>query len=487
MYMAMLKKQSLHLITVIIILFTTLGLYSQESVISIGENDLWNNVQITNLSLVEGKRGFLDLTNSDSEYKPDKFSDIILHLNKPEQYDSTGNYTFLNQVSYLNSYESMGGGSAYFDGSDPLIFEAGRNALFSPSTLWGDFSLEFRLLPATLKEGSTIILWKGLQKKENHLVAQEIRCTVSNRQLVWDFENFFMNPDNTLRRISLTGDKLIPGIWSHHMISFDSETGLLEYKINNVPADNTYTSKNERESLEFNVPLIGNQQSFPIELGENFSGLIDEFRISKKIIDSPVLHRFSTTGYLESEIIDFHTPNSLLKSIDTESSIPGNTSIRHQYAISNEKFELLGPNILWVDFEPSESLSKYGRFIKIRSQLFSETATEVAPVLSNIIIKYKEANAPSPPLNISVQKIENNVIISWDKSIDPEIIGYLVYYGEEPGKYFSIDSPIDSGLENSVILNGLSMNTHYYIAVTSYKSLQPRLESLFSREVSIIP
>lgn len=487
MYIVMLKKQSFHLITVIIILFTSLGLHSQESVISLGEDDLWNRVQITNLSLVEGKRGFLDLTNSDSEYIPDKFSDMILHLNKPEQYDSTGNYTFLNQGSYMHSEESMGGASAYFDGTDPLIIKPGLNALFSPSTLWGDFSIEFRLFPATLKEGSTIVLWKGLQKKQDHLVAQEIRCTVSNRQLVWDFENFFMNPDNSLTRISLIGDKLIPGVWSHHMISFDSETGLLEYRINNVPADNLYTSKNERESLEFNVPLIGNQQSFPIELGENFSGLIDEFRITKEIINFPVLHRFSTTGYIESEIFDFQTANSLLKTIETESFIPGNTSIRHQYAISNEKFELLGPDIFWIDFVPSELILKNGRFIKIRSQFFSEAATETAPILSNIKIKYKEADAPSPPLNISVKKIENNVLISWEKSIDPEILGYLVYYGEEPGKYFSIDSPIDSGLENSILLNGLSMNTHYYIAVTSYKSLQPRQESLFSREVSIIP
>lgn len=481
------KKQSFHLITVIVILFTVRGLHSQESDITLGEEDLWNTVQITNLSLIDGKRGFLDITNSHSEYIPDKHSDMILHLNKPELYDATGNYTFLNQVSYMKSVESMGGGAAYFDGSEPLLIEPGINALFSPSTLWGDFSLEFRLLPATLKEGSTIMLWKGLQKKENLLVAQEIRCTVSNRQLVWDFENFFMSPDNSLRRISLTGDKLIPGSWSHHMVSFDSETGLLEYKINNIPADNIYTSKNERESLEFNIPLIGNQQSFPIELGENFSGLIDEFRISKDVISDPALYRFSTTGYLESEILDLHAPDSFLKSIEAESSKPGNTSIRYQYAISNDKYELLGPDIHWEDFEPFKPIGKQGRYIKIRSQLFSEAATENAPTLSNIKVKYKEANAPYPPLNVSVEKTENDVKVSWDKSIDPEIKGYLIYYGEEPGKYFSIDSPIDARLENSIILKGLSENKHYYIAVTSYKSLQPRLESLFSQEISIIP
>jgi len=487
MYIRMVKKQILQLVTFIIILFAVTGLHSQESVISIGEDDLWNNVQITNLSLIEGMRGHLDLTNSDNEYKPDKSSDMILNLNRSDMYDSTGNYTIINQVSYIDKEGSLGGGAAFFDGSEPLIIESGRDALFSSSTLWGDFTIEFRLLPATLKEGSTVLLWKGLQMKEDYLMAQEIRCTVSKRQLVWDFENFFLNPDDSIKRISLTGDKLIPGIWTHHMITFDSTTGLLEYKINNIPADNIYTSKNGRESLEYNLPLIGNQQSFPIELGENFSGLIDEFRISKKIIQFPVLSKYTTAGYLETGIIDLKVPNSHLLEITSESSLPENTSIKYQYAVSNEKFVLINPDLVWTDFSPFSPIMKFGRFIKIRSQLYSETATGKAPVLSSINLIYKEAEAPSPPLNIKAEQIENGIKVSWDKSIDPEIEGYMVYYGEEPGKYFSEGSPIDSGRENSIILSRLISNKRYYISVISYKSLDPILESVFSREISIIP
>lgn len=481
------KKQILHLVSLIIILFAVTSLYSQESVILIGEDDLWKDVQITNLSISEGKRGFLDLTNSDNEYSPDISSDMILNLNQAELYDKTGNYTFLNQVSYIQKEGSIGGGAAFFDGSDPLIIESGIDSLFSPSSLWGDFTIEFRILPATLKEGSTVFLWKGLQMKGKYLMPQEVRCTISNRQLVWDFENFFLNPDNSIKRISLSGDKLIPDIWSHHMITFNSETGLLEYKINNIPSANIYTSKSGRESLEFNIPIIGNQQSFPIELGENFSGLLDEFRISKKVVQDPTLHSYTTTGYLETGIIDLKVPNSLLLEISSERSEPGNTTIIYQYSISSDKFELLKPDLLWMDFIPSTPLLKSGQFVKIRSQLFSETATELAPVLSNFIVKYKKAHAPTPPLNVQAERLDETIKISWDNSIDPEIKGYMVYYGEEPKKYFSTGSPIDSGLNNSIVLNGLSSNRRYYISVTSYKSLDPILESVFSREISIIP
>ncbi|MBI9099611.1 MAG: hypothetical protein JEY91_14120 [Spirochaetaceae bacterium] len=483
----MVKKQITHLATFIIILFYCSGLQAQESVIYLGEEDLWNNVQLTNLSLIEGKRGFLDITNSDNEYIADKFSDMILHLNNPEEYDETGNYSFLSQVPIIKAENSFGNGSAYFDGTEPLMIEPGSDSLFSPSSLWGDFSLEFRILPATLKEGSTIFLWKGLQMRENHLIPQEIRCSISNRQLVWDFENFFINPDNSAKRISLSGDQLIPGIWSHHMITFNSKTGLLEYKINNVPADIIYTSKSGRESVEFNIPHIGNQQSFPIELGENFSGLIDEFRISKVIVETPALNRYSSAGYLETGIIDMKVPNSLLLMIEAESTLPANTAIKYQYAISNDKYKLSTPDISWSDFIPSSPIEVRGRYIKIKSQLYAEPAEEKAPVLNSLKIFFRETPRPSPPLDISVKRIDQNIEVRWTKSINPEIEGYLIYYGEEPGQYFAADSPIDSGNSNFIVLEGLDMNKRYYIAVTSYKSLYPRLESVFSREISISP
>ncbi len=486
MYIRMMKKHTANLITFIIILFLHIGLYAQNSVIYIGESDLWSNVQLINLSLIEGKRGYLDITNSDNEYQPDKYSDMIFSFNSSTERDKTGNYSIVNSQEYIKSETAFGGAAAFFDGTDPLLISSEDNAMFTPAEVWSDFSLEFRMLPATLKEGSTIFLWKGLQKKENHLIPQEIRCTISNRKLVWDFENLFLNPDNSIERISLAGDKMIPGIWSHHMITFNSQTGLLEYKINNIPADNVYTTKSGFESNEFNIPTIGNQQSFPIELGENYSGLIDEFRISKKVIENPVLKRYSSTGSMETEIIDLIVPNSELISINSDSSLPQNTAIKYQYAISNNKFDLLNQETIWYNFTPSSLLQKKGQFIKIKAQLYSEIAKEIAPVLSNFQLIYKKADAPSPPVDLTVQKDGDKIKLSWKKSINPEILGYLIYYGEEPGQYLSEGSPIDSGNENSIIINGLE-NKRYYFSITSYKSLIPRLESVFSREISISP
>ena len=167
MYIRAVKKHTIYLLTFIILLFSPQGLSSIESIIVLGESDLWSNATLTNLVVINGKRGFLDITNSDDQYEKDKFSDLILPLNNNQLFDETGNYIIQEQTDYIQSNDFMGGGAAFFDGSNSIKLIAGKNSLFSTSSIWEDFSIEFRILPATLKEGSTIFLWKGLQLGES--------------------------------------------------------------------------------------------------------------------------------------------------------------------------------------------------------------------------------------------------------------------------------------------------------------------------------
>lgn len=482
----MIEKHRALLLTISFLLLFISNVSARNSEILLGEDDYWSTVSTINLSMIEGKRGYYDLTNSDNHHQIDKNSDLILSFNNPSQFDKTGHYELDNSIS-LAANKNTFGQAAFFDGENTLIIKPVEESLFSAANLWGDFTLEFRLYPATLKEGSTIFLWKGLQMIDNQLIPQEIRCTVTNRRLVWDFENFFLYPDDTISRVSLSGDQLIPENWSHHMVLFDSETGLLEYRINNVPNDNTYTSKSGRETSEFNIPLIGNQQSFPIELGENYSGLIDEFRISRSMETEPMLNKYSSVGFFETDIIDLKIPESLLIQIDSQRELPINTSIYMEYAISNKKDEISGPSLIWKQFLPHEPINEKGQYIKIRGQLFSEPHSNNAPVLSNLKIQYREAPLPQPPINVSVMRNHDSLTIHWDKSIDPSIDGYMVYFGESPGNYLTLGSPIDAGQKNSIIVSNLNLNKRYYFAVTSYRSGDTRLESRFSKEISFSP
>ncbi|MBB6482312.1 fibronectin type III domain-containing protein [Spirochaeta isovalerica] len=471
----------------ILLLFLLSGLYGSDQQIFLGEADLWENVNLTNLTLIPGKRGYLDITNQDNTHKPDKHSDMIFPFNSNSLADETGHYELISPLTLSTQEGSFGGSAALFAGSEPLLIQKKASSLFSPSTIWDDFSLEFRLYPATLKEGSTIFLWKGLQMVDNQLIPQEIRCTVNNRKLVWDFENFFLYPDSSLNRVTLEGEKLIPREWTHHQILFNSETGLLEYRIDNVPADSTHTSKSGRESVEFNIPVIGNQQSFPIELGENFTGLIDELSLTRSISQQPQLNRYTDSGYMESKIIDLQSPDSTLFLIEAEQHLPDNTSIVYDFALAQSKIDLLGPNVKWENYIVGNPINRKGRFLKIRARLFAEPAVDSAPVLSSLTIIYREAAPPHPPLNVAITVSDGIFLISWDKSIDPTIDGYMIYYGDQPGVYFAEGSPVDAGNNSSYLLEKLDKNRRYYFSVTSYRNDDRRIESRFSREISYSP
>jgi len=53
----------------------------------------------------------------------------------------------------------------------------------------------------------------------------------------------------------------------------------------------------------------------------------------------------------------------------------------------------------------------------------------------------------------------------WDPNTEPDLAGYMVYYGTDPGVY---GTPIQIGKDPSYTLTGLTQGTRYYINITAY-------------------
>jgi hypothetical protein len=82
-------------------------------------------------------------------------------------------------------------------------------------------------------------------------------------------------------------------------------------------------------------------------------------------------------------------------------------------------------------------------------------------------------------LSIMVPPPTQSVILAWDPSPDPTVVGYNAYYGSDSGVY---TNRIDVGNVTSVVISNLSQGITYYFAVTAYNGAG--LESDPSAEVS---
>ena len=72
-----------------------------------------------------------------------------------------------------------------------------------------------------------------------------------------------------------------------------------------------------------------------------------------------------------------------------------------------------------------------------------------------------------------------SLTLAWDENEEPNLAGYMLYYGTSPGNYLS---PIDVGNVTTYELSGLIDGTTYYIALTAYDTLNDESEK--SDEIS---
>jgi hypothetical protein len=137
-------------------------------------------------------------------------------------------------------------------------------------------------------------------------------------------------------------------------------------------------------------------------------------------------------------------------------------------------------------------------------ELFPDGTRTQTPRVSSIRIVSEPNVPPVPPVGLIVTPGNAMVTLSWRKSTEPGVKGYMVYYGNAPHTYLgtgavlsasgalgasgaSADSPIDAGTQTRIEIGGLENGSLYYFAVVAYDSSEPRQQSAFSAEVSARP
>ena len=460
------------------------------------------------LSFDEGRPAYF----TDSQRNYDVYvSSELASVGEPLSRVGRGAVLFTGRNNINTGIRAAGSGEDFVEG--PLVLKPRRNALFAPESRIRDFTIEFWLYPQNLENGEQILYWNSSKPDgRGGFFNQRIQCITSRDRLVWTFTDFFFSPGEKNRKaMSLTGPSLVSKSWSHHLIRFDADLGLLEYLVNGKLEALDYTSVSGREGGEVYTPVIGENCRFV--LGGRFNGLMDDFIIHNSYIEKNALTKYANAlGRVETKTLDIGYLNSRIIKIEAFGGRTTNTAgkVANEYTGQNtlhfqdhtqlDFFFRLSNNpylwneIPWIPFSPGTELTEMrGRYIQIAADFYPSGDGETSPYISELKIIYEAAEPPPPPPQISATAKDGAVELSWRASPSREVSGYYVYFGTAKGEYFALQSPIDAGNTTSVRIDGLSNGTLYYFAVAAYSETGNQRLAIFpepgefSREVAARP
>jgi len=472
-----------------------------------GFDDNWSSVSsFEGTQLKRGKEGFLDIVLRNSMYKADDVpTDILLHFEQLPLQDSTGNHSIeYNSDIPVVPAGRMGDAAAFFSrGSGGINVKPGRSRsstsrplLLTPGMLWNDFTIEFWLRPEYLENGETILRWEGQRGLNGDIQLQEMSCTVKKRVLSWRFENFFLHPDSKPVTYSLSGrQRLVPERWSHHMIRFEADTGMLEYLVDGTPEAIVYTTLDSGPGGTVLLPFIGTRSDSVFSIGSDYAGLMDEFRLAPDFVSKPLLQRLPEDG---GEVvigpIDLEEMGSQVLSIDVDFIALKGSSVFSYYRIAENNYDFILENPDWTAFTPGVDLDPppAGSYLEIKLELFPDGSGMDGPAVSSVAVDYRPNLPPPAPVGLTAVPHDGAVHLNWGEINQRDLGGYLVYYGTSPGVYRGDDagegaSPIDVGKGTELRLTSLKNGQLYYFAVAAYDAAGPSHRSRLSREISARP
>ncbi len=476
-----------------------------EKSIELGKAQGWNDVQsFDGVTRVDGRWGYKDLALSSGEYSPDSVTELLMHFDRGAPGDTGGAYRVMSAAPRLStSVFALGDASALFNGQGGGIsLEAPPESLFAKGAVWDDATIEFWLYPASLSNGETVLSWTGSSRQGEEgsarLSPQSIHCVIRDRKLVWDFQGVFTLPTGERLPVTLNGTRqLLPRVWHHHLLRYSSHDGLLEYLIDGVPEAIVHVTDTGRESGSIAVPRIGLEDAGPLVIGPDFTGFLDELRVSRRFVEDPGLSRFPPkTGTVTSRILDLGFTATRILRIESVYTTPGDSGVEFYYQTADSwtHKRILKTDTDWVSFTPAANLADTvrGRYVQVMMILYPDGTRNLSPRVSSLRIVYEPNEPPAPPAGLMALPGNGKVTLTWRPVNELNVKGYAVYYGTSPHNYLGTgasngDSPIDAGSATSIEITGLENGSLYYFAVVAYDSSDPPQRSPFSAEVSARP
>ncbi len=491
-------------------------LSAESKTITLGGKNGWNNLSYEkNIEYNKGKFGWECVELATNSRRETEYTDLLLDFEKASSTDKTGNYEILADGFTLSKKAKMGKKAGLSTShTEGIKLKGKENTLFGSSGETGSFSIEFWLCPSISENGEIIFSWRSSRTIDEYVTYQMITASFFNNHLEWKFSNVFDGYKENNGELSLKSYRtIIPNTWAHHVISFDEQTGLIEYRIDGKIEDLKYATPTGHErGGSIYMPNLGVVAE--LELCPLFTGSIDDFRILRTNIDgipsSQALRSFKalpkddnlsqiayddyklTGGRIESQPLQVN-PGSVLESVDSLINTPKQTTVQLFVRGGDNYFTWTDTYPEWKSVNADGSVNGVrGQYFQVAADLYPDGNGKISPSITQIKLNYSETPLPLPPFKVSAKAGNGSVTLSWSHSLDDSVGGYYLYYGTRPGEYLGRgaiqgSSPVDAGNISTYTITGLKNGTLYYFAIATYSSIDKSFIGTLSNEVSARP
>lgn len=478
------------------------NLYAREIVL--GGKDGWPALEkMDNITTGSGRFGYTSLTLDTNSFRIDEYTDLLIDFENPDNPILWGNYS-IEKNELQNSRETNLGklcGLSRNTGGIDLMGKDG--AFFGTEGFSGSFSIEFWLNPSLVENGEVIFQWHTSRALNNHIIYQMIAALFEQGKLQWNLTSFFddQNPDH--KEITLKGTTtIIPDVWSYHVLSFDCESGMLQYLMNGFVEDLCFITETGHEGGNVYLPVRGVPAN--VSLCPDYTGKIDDLRITTKPFEMPPEQSADNAGSLErmkyirrgGKFISnpiMVSQGSVLKKIDSEYYEPQETEVNFYVRSGDNHYNWTDTYPEWKEVKPGQEISGVtGMYFQVMCELFPDGNGYISPSVTSISLSCTELPEPLPPFSLRAKAGDGSVTLTWGRSVDETCGGYYLYYGNRSGEYLGRiavegSSPVNVGNKTTFTLTGLENGTIYYFAVAAWSVHNENVVGQLSKEVFARP
>ncbi len=490
-------KGIIKFISVCVFGFCTLSAFASQKSIVIGGEKGWGDLQIRQgVTTGKGRFGWESMELAAQTPEITDSTDLLLTFENSTFIDSTGYYKVISNECTSTTDAVKGKRAALVRGKG-MSLHGDAGSIFGHNGLLGSFTIEFYLNPTIAANGESIFSWKSSFNKGGASIYQMITGNFVNNKIQWNFRNIFFGYKDS--EIVLEGrNTIIPKSWARHTVSFDQETGCLEYCIDGITEAITYITSNGHESGEVCVPVLGVVAS--IDICPKFTGKIDNFRITKEAFNkysgdiyATGNEKFRTEGGKIMSRPMLVSTAAVLNSVDVLMNVPDQTDVKVYVRSADNCYGWTNDFPKWKEILPGEEIGGVeGMYFQVGAELLPDGWGEKSPSITQIALNYTEQEAPLPPFTVFAESGDGCVTLTWSYSVDDTADGYYIYYGNRSGEYLGRTalegpSPVRAGNTTSITLNGLKNGTIYYFAVSAYSKVDGRINGTLSKEVYARP